>query len=69
MASTSEIIDTNITIVKKGAEIKHRQKIPYIDSLVGATAIVNGCKKLYTSDRKHMKGLKDYGLEVVFIRE
>ena len=69
MVSTTEIINTDIEIIRKGAEIKHLQKIPYIDSLIGATAIVNGCKKLYTSDRKHMKNLQDYGIEIVFLRE
>lgn len=65
----AKVMPVDITIARKGAEIKYLQKIPYIDSLIGATAILNGCGKLYTSDRKHMSILKNYGLEVVTLHE
>lgn len=66
----TRVVDTSSTIAIKSAEIKHKIKIPYIDSLIGATAILSNCKTIYTSDRKHMENIKDYyDVNVVIVRE
>lgn len=69
IARTMKISDVNMEIAEEGAKIKQAKKIPYVDSLIGATAIINSCKKLYTSDDKHMTALMDYGIDIVTIRE
>lgn len=69
IAGTMRIVNLDLEIVEEGAKIKDAKKIPYVYSLIGATAIVNGCKKLYTADTQHMTVLKDYGIDVVVIRE
>ena len=69
MEAVTRIVDVDASIARKAAEIKHFKHIPYIDSLVGATAILTGCEKLCTSDRKHMKSLQAYGVEIVFVHE
>lgn len=65
----ADAIPVDIEVAKKGAGIKHSQGMPYVDALIGATALSSGCQKLYTSDRNHMKSLKSYGLEIIIIRE
>jgi len=65
----SEVIPVNLSVVKKAAMIKHNYRIPYIDSLIFATALHAGCDKLYTSDRNHMDKLQAEGVEIVFCRE
>lgn len=67
--AVAEVIPVDMSVVLKGVEIKHSQEIPYVDSLIGATAMLSNCKVLYTSDRAHMKTLEDYGLKVVIVRE
>lgn len=70
MVRVIKVIDTSSIIATKGAEIKHKTKIPYIDSLITATAIMSNCKTIYTSDRKHMENIKDYyDIDVVIVRE
>ncbi len=63
-----KIIPVDIDVAKKGGELKYRHKIPYVDSLIAATALLTGCKRLITSDRKHMEILEGYGITVKILR-
>jgi len=67
MAGVGEVENVSVNVVTEGAGIKHSLGIPYVDALIGATALINGCKKLYTSDRKHMKRLEGKGITVFVI--
>jgi len=69
ISKIGKIIDIDLSIVLKGGEIKDRLKIPYIDSLIGAAAVVNNCSELYTSDKTHMTKLHHYGIKIQIIHE
>lgn len=69
LISLSDVVSVDISVVKKAAEIKHRYRIPYMDSLIFATALKKGCSKFYTSDRNHMSKLKKENTEVILCHE
>ena len=53
-------------IVEKAAALKAGRAIPYTDSLILATFLLNGCKTIHTTDRKHFSRIENKGVEFVF---
>ncbi|OPY60028.1 MAG: tRNA(fMet)-specific endonuclease VapC [Syntrophorhabdaceae bacterium PtaU1.Bin034] len=62
---TSVIIDVDKKIVERAASLKGGSGIPYVDSIVIASFLENGCKELHTKDRNHFQRIKRKGLNIV----
>ncbi|OQC48278.1 MAG: PIN domain protein [Deltaproteobacteria bacterium ADurb.Bin026] len=62
---TSSIVDMNKQIVERAAALKAGRGIPYVDSVIIASFLENGCKEIHTKDRKHFGEVKGKGLKIV----
>lgn len=65
ITKTSNIVDVNRQIVERAAALKGGRGIPYIDSVIIASLLENGCKEIHTKDRHHFGELKNKGLKIV----
>lgn len=65
IVKTSTIVDVNRQIVERAAALKGGRGIPYIDSVIIASFLENGCKEIHTKDRRHFGELKNKGLKIV----
>jgi len=62
---TSNIVDVNKQIVERAATLKGGHGISYVDSIIIASFLENGCKEIHTKDRKHFEEVKNKGLKIV----
>ena len=61
----SNVVDVNKQIVERAAALKGGRGIPYVDSIIIASFLENGCKEIHTKDRNHFEALKNKGLKIV----
>ena len=65
IAKTANVLDVNRQIVERAAALKGGRGIPYIDSLIIASFLENGCKEIHTKDRHHFGEVKNKGLKII----
>jgi len=51
-------IDINRDVARKAGEVRRKYNIPIADSIIAATAIISGSRKLMTRNLKHYKNVK-----------
>jgi predicted nucleic acid-binding protein len=61
----SNVVDVNKQIVDRAAALKGGRGIPYVDSIIIASFLENGCKEIHTKDRNHFEDVKNKGLKIV----
>ena len=61
----SNVVDVNRQIVERAAALKGGRGIPYVDSIIIASFLENGCKEIHTKDRIHFEALKSKGLKII----
>jgi predicted nucleic acid-binding protein len=61
----SNVVDVNKQIVDRAAALKGGRGIPYVDSIIIASFLENGCKEIHTKDRNHFEEVKNKGLKIV----
>jgi predicted nucleic acid-binding protein len=61
----SNVVDVNKQIVERAAALKGGRGIPYVDSIIIASFLENGCKEIHTKDRNHFEDVKNKGLKIV----
>ncbi len=62
---TCTVLDVNKTVVERAAALKGGHGTPYIDSIIIASFLENGCGEIHTKDRKHFGSVKDKRTKVV----
>jgi predicted nucleic acid-binding protein len=62
---TSVVIDVDRRIAERAATIKAGRGIPYVDSIIIASFLQNGCKEIHTKDGNHFGEIKTKGVKVV----
>lgn len=65
IVKTANIVNVNRQIVERAAALKGGRGIPYIDSLIIASFLENGCKEIHTKDRQHFGEVKNKGLKII----
>ncbi len=65
IVKTSNVVDVNKQIVERAAALKSGRGIPYIDSIIIASFLENGCKEIHTKDRNRFGEVKNKGLKIV----
>jgi predicted nucleic acid-binding protein len=61
----SNVVDVNKQVVERAAALKGGRGIPYVDSIIIASFLENGCKEIHTKDRNHFEEVKNKGLKIV----
>lgn len=61
----SNVVDVNKQIAERAAALKSGRGIPYVDSIIIASFLENGCKEIHTKDRSHFEEVKNKGLKIV----
>jgi predicted nucleic acid-binding protein len=62
---TCTVLDVNKAVVEKAAALKGGHGTPYIDSIIIASFLENGCNEIHTKDRKHFGAVKDKSTKIV----
>jgi predicted nucleic acid-binding protein len=62
---TSMVIDVDKKIVERAAALKAGRGIPYVDSIIIASFLENGCKEIHTKDRNHFEEIKTNGTKII----
>jgi predicted nucleic acid-binding protein len=62
---TCTILNVDKTVVERAASLKGGYGTPYIDSIIIASFLENGCKEIHTKDRKHFGEVKSKGTKIV----
>lgn len=62
----SRVIPVDRKIIEKAAALKAGRAIPYIDSIILATFMLNECRTIHTTDRNHFSEIKNKGIDFVF---
>jgi predicted nucleic acid-binding protein len=63
---SSRVIAVSRNIIEKAASLKAGRSLPYIDSIILATFMLNGCKTIHTTDRNHFSKIKNRDINFVF---
>lgn len=63
---SARVVPVDRPVVEKAASLKAGRGIPYIDSIILATFMLAGCKKIHTTDRSHFAEIKNKGVSFVF---
>jgi predicted nucleic acid-binding protein len=59
------VLDVNKAVVERAAALQGGHGTPYIDSIIIASFLENGCREIHTKDRKHFGEVKSKGTMVV----
>jgi predicted nucleic acid-binding protein len=62
---TSMVVNVDRQIVERAATLKGGHGIPYVDSIIIASFLENGCKEIHTKDRKHFREIKAKGIKII----
>lgn len=60
------VISVDRQIIEKAAALKAGRAIPYIDTIILATFMLNECRTIHTTDRNHFSEIKNKGIDFVF---
>ena len=62
---TCTILDVDKQVVERAASLKGGHGTPYIDSIIIASFLENGCKEIHTKDRKHFGEVKSKETKII----
>jgi predicted nucleic acid-binding protein len=61
----ARVIPVDRKIAEKAAALKAGRSIPYTDSFILATFLLNNCKTIHTTDRSHFSQIRNKGIKFV----
>ena len=62
---SSRVLPIDRAIIEKAASLKAGQDIPYVDSIIIASFMLNNCREFHTTDGKHFSKLKNKGIKII----
>jgi predicted nucleic acid-binding protein len=67
LEKAATIVDVDKAVAEEAANIAHSTAIPAVDSLILATLVLAGCKKIYTTD-PHFKAYEKKGIKIINLK-